>query len=1020
MNQKVTYQKVCSDLEYNKSGLIEQEGQAQTPVQRHLFSEAKRLIGDVDALYFSGDVPIAYFKTLSNFDDEKIKELHRRVWNQSRVPLLFVVTPGELRIYNCFEEPANPEIKEELDKQKIFVRYINLAANILEDLKDFSKPQIDSGAFWKSETGQRFHSDRRADMKLLENLRTTRKRLHDELGLDYSVIHNLLGRSIFILYLEDRGAIKDDYYAKFSPKAKNYFDIIRDKEAVYRLFEKIGEKFNGDLFPVTEKEINAVKPAHLKFIYEFFLGTQMLTLQRVLWRPYDFSVIPIELVSAIYEAFLHKEEGSGYISDNGAYYTPYPLVEFILNEVLPWPSETDHRYDFRILDPACGSGIFLVDAFRRLVARWKFGNKKNKIPRHELKNILASNIYGIDINPDAIKVAAFSLYLALLDYLEPKTIWEDFQFPYLVYQPNNPNIGGKNLFPLDTFLENAPFEKNNYDIVIGNPPWKRDDLPENISNYCRKRGFAQEMAQAFLWRARNFSSNGKIALLATSKILFNNEAHDQFFRHELFEKNYVEMIINFSALRKTKGDTGRQLFGSAVGPASVFFFSVNSPEKPKSSILYCTPKPTRVNNALPGITIDASELKFLPREKCLTSDKIWKVAMWGTQRDLEIIEKFQKYGNLAQHFGSCKSKLPWKKARGFQTSPSTDKNKNKSNPQLSNMPFIDAKDITRFWINPDKITKVKPNTFAAFGCMETYFGPHILIKEGQSNKRFCAAFTEYDCAFRDTITGVSGCSEKSTLMKAIIAYLNSSFASYLLFLTASTWGIERERVYPSEVLALPGIPFQMSEKSVSELANKVDTIGELMSSGVTESDARISEIEGEIDQIIYDCLDLSAFERYLIEDVLQYSLDFFQEGEKSKACDTVDVEDLKEYAKTFCAAVNSILQFGEMWAKATIYDGDVPLRLVSICFDRNKDEANTTVNISNSTSELKDALSHLENQISQKHSQNIYVRRNVRFYYGNILQLAKPDEKRFWTRSMALRDADETLAEVMSWRDNTY
>lgn len=1020
MNQQDTYRKVCSELEYNKSGLIEQEGQDQTPVQRYLFSEAKRLIGDVDALYFSGDVPIAYFKTLSNFDDEKIRELHRRVWNQSRVPLLFVVTPGELKIYNCFEEPTNPNLEEELDKQKIFVRHFDLAKNILEGYKEFSKPQIDSGAFWKSETGQSFHSDRRADMKLLENLRTTRKRLHDEFGLDYSVIHNLLGRSIFILYLEDRGAIKDDYYTKFSPEAKKYFDIIRDKDAVYRLFGSIGKKFNGDLFPVTEKEINDVKPIHLKFIYEFFLGTQMLNFQRVLWRPYDFSVIPIELVSAIYEAFLHKEEGKDYISDNGAYYTPYPLVEFILNEVLPWPSETDHRYDFRILDPACGSGIFLVDAFRRLVARWKFSNKMIKIPRQELKNILANNIYGIDINPDAIKVAAFSLYLALLDYLEPKNIWEDFQFPYLVYQPNNPTRGGKNLFPLDTFLENAPFEKNNYDIVIGNPPWKRDGLQENISNYCQERGFAQEMAQAFLWRARDFSSNGKIALLATSKILFNNETHDQCFRRELFEKNYVEMIINFSALRRRKGDAGKQLFGSTVGPASVFFYSLNPPEKPKSSILYCTPKPTRVDNALPGVTIDASELKFLPREKCRVSDKIWKVAMWGTQRDLEIIERFQQYGNLAQHFGSCKSKLPWKEGRGFQTSPSPDINKNKSNPQLSNMPFIDAKDIMRFWINPDKITKVKPNTFVAFGCMETYFGPHILIKEGQSNKRFCAAFTEYDCAFRSTITGVTARSVESALMKAITAYLNSSFSSYFLFMTASTWGIERERVYHTEVFQLPDLPFHFTNEQLDMLASRVDNIGKLMADGLPDIDTHVHIIEEEIDQIIYECLDLSVSERYLIDDVLQYSLDFFQEGEKSKACDIVNIDDLKEYAKTFCATVNSILQFGEMWAIPTVYDGDVPLRLVSICYDRNRGEANATVTISNSTSELKNALSQLENQISQKHSENIYVRRNVKFYYGNILQIVKPDEKRFWTRSMALHDADETLAEVMSRGDKTY
>ncbi|MBU4373248.1 MAG: SAM-dependent methyltransferase [Euryarchaeota archaeon] len=1009
MNQREAYKKICSELGYH-SGLIEELEQAQTAIQRHLFSEAKRLIIDIDSLYFSGDIPIAYFKLLSNFDEKKIIELHRRVWNQSRVPLLYVVTPNDLRIYNCFEEPANPE-KEHLDTQNRLIRYINLAANILEELKEFSKSQIDSGAFWKSETGQCFRSDRRADQKLLENLRFTRKALHKQ-GLEYPIIHNLLGRSIFILYLEDRGAInKDSYYTQFSDGAATYFDVIKDKDAAYRLFDKLEEKFNGDLFPVTKAELTAVESTHLKTIRELFLGTHMQIRQTTLWRPYDFGVIPIELISAIYEEFLHKEEGKGYTSEKGAYYTPHALVEFILNEVLPWPSDKDHRYDISILDPACGSGIFLVEAYRRLVARWKFGRNERSISPLELKDILTNYIYGVDVDPDAVRVAAFSLYLALMDYLEPKTIWEQIQFPYLVFCPDKPEDYGKNLFPMDIF-KSGPFENKHYDIVVGNPPWKRDGLPEHISAYLRDLGFAQEIAQAFLWRARDFSSKGRVALVVTSKILFNIETNDHYFRSEFFGKNYVETVVNFSALRKTKGKRGRQLFVSAVGPATIFFYRTNPPEQSKSNLLYCTPKPTRIDNALPGITIDASEFKFLPIDKCITSDKIWKVAMWGTQRDLEIIEKFQKYGNLAQHFGSCKSKLPWKGARGFQTSPSPDKNKNKSNPQLSNMPFIDAKDITRFWVNPDKITKVKPNTFVAFGCMETYFGPHILIKEGQSNKRFCAAFTEYDCAFRSTITGVSGRSEESTLMKAITAYLNCSFSSYFLFMTASTWGIERERVYHTEVFQLPDLPFHFTKEQLDKLASKVDTIGKLMADGLPDTDTYVRKIEDEIDQIIYDFLDLSESERFLIEDVLQYSLDFFQEGENSKACDIVDTEDLDIYAKTFCAAINSILQFGDSGATAIVYNGDVPLRLVSIRFS--KDKKGETVTISDSTDELKAALENLDRQIPQKYSESIYVRRNVKFYDKDTLHVIKPDEKRFWTRSMALRDADETLAEGLN------
>jgi hypothetical protein len=592
-----------------------------------------------------------------------------------------------------------------------------------------------------------------------------------------------------------------------------------------------------------------------------------------------------------------------------------------------------------------------------------------------------------------------------MDYLEPKTI-EQIRFPYLVYHPDNPDKYGKNLFPMDIF-ETGPFENMNYDIVVGNPPWKRDDLPEHISNYLSSKGFAQEIAQAFLWRVRDFSSNGKIVLLATSKILFNTETKDCHFRKEFFGKNYVETVVNFSALRRTKGGKGRQLFVSAVGPATVFFYRTNAPEQPKSTILYCTPKPTRADNALPGITIDASEFKFLPRIKCSTSNNIWKVAMWGTQRDLEIIERLQNYDKLAAHFGSCQSHLSWKKAHGFQTS--SNPNKNKPDDRLSNMRFIDAKDITRFQINPDKITKVKPNAFSRFGCMETYFGPHILIKEGQANKKFCAAFTEQDCAFRKTITGVSGPSDKSALMKAIIAYLNSSFSSYFLFMTASSWGVERETVYPTEVFRLPDLPFRFTDDQIDKLAGNVDAIGKLITDGLLETDAHICKIEDEIDQIIYESLDLSKSERFLIDDVLEYSLDFFQEGENSKACDILNTEDLKTYSTTFCDAVNSILQFGESRAKATVYDGDAPLRVVSIRFSEVNDER--TVTVSDSTDELENVLSILDRQIIEEYSGNIYVRRNVKIYDKNTLHITKPAEKRFWTRSMALRDADETLAE---------
>jgi type I restriction-modification system DNA methylase subunit len=108
--------------------------------------------------------------------------------------------------------------------------------------------------------------------------------------------------------------------------------------------------------------------------------------------------------------------------DSGTFYTPPSLVELILNEKLPIQKDkTD--YNIKTLDPSCGSGIFLVQSFKRLVKRYenKHNTKLNDFTT--LVKILKENIFGIEIETKSIKVAAFSLYLALLENLDPKTGW---------------------------------------------------------------------------------------------------------------------------------------------------------------------------------------------------------------------------------------------------------------------------------------------------------------------------------------------------------------------------------------------------------------------------------------------------------------------------------------------------------------------------------------------------------------------------------------------------------------------
>lgn len=998
-----TYQDVMTRLNY-KSGLVEDESvESRSALQHHLFLEAKRLgetkpFGCIDAVYFAGEVPLVYFKRLNRFNEEHVKELHRLVWSQNRVPFLYVVTPGELRIYNGFQKPTHPAESHLLDDEERLIDHFKLASATLEDLKRYSHEELSSGAFWKTETGNALLGKQRADQVLLKNLREARRELHNQ-GLSYPTIHNLLGRSIFIMYLEDREVTKPDYFSTFKEKAEQYADVLEDKKATYGLFDHLHNKFNGDLFPITPEERREVELSHLRLVRELLLGTELMTGQRRLWRPYDFSAIPIELISAIYENFLHKEEGKESASEAGAFYTPQMLVEFILNEVLPWPSQQEHEYEKRILDPTCGSGIFLVEAFRRLVARWKYSHSNSVIPREELSRLLTQNIFGIDNKEEAIKVAAFSLYLALLNYLEPKEIWREFQFPYLVYRADSSSACGSNLFPTDA-LSDGPFEQQEYDIVVGNPPWKRDGLSENVSKYCRDRGFAQEAAQAFLWRARDFVDEGKIALLSTSKVLFNSEAPDQHFRTRFFEENYVETVVNFSAIRKARVAGGRQLFSSATGPGAVLFYRKKAPDIPAATILYCTPKPSKALSVLPGIVIDASEIKFIPREKA-KGNIIWKAALWGTKGDFEILERLIVKSQKSLE-GRLKELPDWHYGRGLQKPGSGSKR----DQDIAKLPIVPTEYVRRYFVSPTDLKEIGTDRFDRLGGEpKVYYAPHILLKRGLQKRRLCAAYVDFDCAFKDSIIGIAA-KGFDPLLKAITAYINSAFATYYLFLSSSQWGVERDRINQSEILGLPDIPFRLEAVSLLELARKVDAISERIASGMPEDGQEIQELEAQIDKIIYDSLDLTDSERFLIDDVLRYSIDYFHRGENSVACDEVSGSELQVYSSLLCKRLNSVLKFGESRASAVVYDGASPLRLVSVYFDSAQHNNGVRRN-----ARLDEELSRLDKALIDDYSESIYVRRHFKSYEENALHIVKPAEKRFWIRSMALNDAGEILAE---------
>ena len=232
-------------------------------------------------------------------------------------------------------------------------------------------------------------------------------------GLDDDTSHDLLARIIFVQFLFDRkdsdgkAALNEEELRRLherdgilSQTFTGFSDILNSYEDAYALFQWLNVKFNGDLFPgkgdreehraAWDAEKEKVKPQHLSLLAQFVSGSVVLSSGQIsLWPYYAFDAIPLDFISTIYETFVQKGVKSG------VHYTPAHIADLVLDSVLPWNSE---NWDLKILDPACGSGVFLVKAYQRLIHRWENAHPGQQIPSNVLVHILEKNLFGVDLD----------------------------------------------------------------------------------------------------------------------------------------------------------------------------------------------------------------------------------------------------------------------------------------------------------------------------------------------------------------------------------------------------------------------------------------------------------------------------------------------------------------------------------------------------------------------------------------------------------------------------------------------
>lgn len=965
----------------------------------------------VDAIYFSGDNPFIHFKQLSDFNPPVVRKLHQKIWNQGRIPFLAIITPIETRLYDCFDTP----VRNDDDLKNLEKGYFQ--NNVEDDLKRLGEllhqSKIDSGIIWEQgQLGQKIKTGNRVDRKLVKNLALTRKILSENYNLPLDIIHDLLGRSLFTLYLEDRGILTTKDYPNKLENVNNFFDLLSYPGSTLELFRFLKEKFNGDLFPVTPKEEKLITrfPKCLEAIKNCF--TDNIEQLSFNWRLFQFQYIPIELISSIYEEFMSEEDEKHFeiIKEKGAYYTPQMLVEFVLNEVLPWPDENNNGYDLKILDPACGSGIFLVECYKRLIARWKYSNKSQNITQDILERLLLNNIFGIEKDSQAIKVTAFSLYLTFLSYLEPKKILSEVRFKPLVRWNDKKELEelegkkpGNNLFQFSTFTKDLELLENKFDLIIGNPPWKLGKLDDDVEKYCKENKLPQQIICAYLHFMPKLAPTGIVSLISTAKVLFNTGGGYENFRKKLFTENKVDTIINLAVVRDI-------LFKNATSPGAVIIYRKRGNEIEDNQIenvLYCIPKSVETINCSQSIVIDASEIKFIPvREIIKENSKIFKIAMWGNVRDLKLIEKFNYLKTLKEIIPSDNCATALHKAG----------NKN-GNPHLKDYLFFPTEAITQYYFSKRSLLPLGNNHKYFRPIKKDIFdAPVVVIKEGTKDGNICSAYVGFNCAYKAATLGIKLKGKSKNYHKTLTAFLNSSFAHYYVFMTSSSWGIDKAgRNQNNSILDLPAIVFEMSENIINQLASKVDEIIVIKNGNKIELDEKykIESIQKDIDEIIYKELKISSNERSLIEDALNYSIALHNRYIDSKAESFVDpVKEMKTYTKTLIQTINSILKKNNKGAWIEILDSNnsrAPLQIIAIHFDYEQEYGSIKVMSDSNISKL---LSEMNKYTYEKHSESIYYRKVVKYYKGKTIYFVKPNQKRFWTISQALNDADNILLDL--------
>lgn len=970
-----------------------------------------------DAVFSVHEQPISIFKDSGHQEprEGKIHEWHETAWNFGLAPLLWVVAPTAVYLYDCY---ASPPVHSSRSAPMNSLATFDIGSD--ERLQALTSAcgriATATGAFWSSSVGKKVDRRNRVDRQLLSEIAALDRRLgeltpistsSDPKKLARTMVRCFIGRCIFTWYLIDRGLA---HGGSLPPGlGPSLSDMFATPKQALELFAWLRSTFGGNLFasgnPDLEREFLTAE--HLRYIRKFVEGRSLISGQEERGRSFrfQFDAIPTTLISSIYEQFA-QSSACGQARDQSLRYTPVEVVNIVLEPVFEGLS-----HSAQVIDPACGSGVFLVESLRRLVSCAADGSRPS---RDLVRTVLYQQIYGIDVDESALQVAAFSLYLAALELDDdPISDIHELKFEPLI---------DRTLFRADSLDAKLPtvieekLRKQHFDAVVGNPPWKPQVQAADRMGSRRAKSETQIPHHypdlRFLQLANKLTAGiGRVGMVVKSTPFFSLSPRVVKARNELMDNHKPCALINLSHLRR------EGLFPESTAPVALFFSRCKM--MPRDDVCLVGSVPWSPDFARTGV-LHADPDAIHTVTVAYVRSKPWslKAMALGSVRDNWLLYRWERafptLEEVLDQFGILRGVH---RGRGFSRGTS-----HKSPKEYFKYPALTSRTYTPFRLDVRHFPKFCKATLGRARDVSIFKAPLVLcpgsikVSSWEDGVRYVASTCDDDVLYDSNFFGISCATLAPEMAKVLAAILSSSVTTLQLMLKSSCVGVKGTALRFQDLCSLrvPPLHSIFEGTGLRQFDDLIQAEQNLVRS-TNDGDCRRA-----LDEEVYKIYDIRGEDQTVIEDYMDLCRQHLgSRALRSESVQPPTHDTLHAYGQQVTQTMNAYLRaLGRQHLESTVYthpfgEGVVSSAVHGLAVVRLAMVAGppgpTGIVWEGVDSDLERVSRILQEEIGAGSVPNLHEQRNLRLYNGDEVFMVRPNETRYWTRTAAINDADAIL-----------